>query len=58
MDADSDEMLNRQHDLEQFTLLQMNMGREISRRLRLVDQLLFRALMGDSLPETTFHDLS
>ena len=46
------------HDLEQFTMLQMNMGREISRRLRLVDQLLFRALMGDSLPETTFHDLS
>jgi CRP/FNR family cyclic AMP-dependent transcriptional regulator len=46
------------HDLEQFTMLQMNMGREISRRLRLVDQLLFRALMGDSLPETTLHDLS
>ncbi len=46
------------HDPEQFTMLQMNMGREISRRLRLVDQLLFRALMGDSLPETTFHDLS
>ena len=46
------------HDLEQFTMLQMNMGREISRRLRLVDDLLFRALMGDSLPETTFHDLS
>jgi CRP-like cAMP-binding protein len=46
------------HDLEQFTMLQMNMGREISRRLRLVDELLFRALMGDSLPETTFNDLS
>ena len=46
------------HDLEQFTMLQMNMGREISRRLRLVDDLLFRALMGDSLPETTFYDLS
>jgi CRP-like cAMP-binding protein len=46
------------HDLEQFTMLQMNMGREVSRRLRMVDQLLFRALMGDSLPETTFHDLS
>ncbi len=47
-----------QHDLEQFTLLQMNMGREISRRLRRNDDLLFRALMGDSLPETTFHELS
>jgi CRP-like cAMP-binding protein len=46
------------HDLEQFTLLQMNMGREISRRLRRVDDLLFRSLMGDSLPETSFNDLS
>ena len=46
------------HDLEQFTLLQMNMGREISRRLRLIDELLFRVLMGDSLPEATFNDLS
>ncbi|MEP5765184.1 MAG: Crp/Fnr family transcriptional regulator [Halieaceae bacterium] len=46
------------HDLEQFTMLQMNMGREVSRRLRRVDELLFRALMGDALPETTFHDLS
>jgi len=30
-------------DLEQFTLIQMNMGREISRRLRLADQRLFEA---------------
>jgi CRP/FNR family cyclic AMP-dependent transcriptional regulator len=47
-----------QHDLEQFTMLQMNMGREISRRLRLIDDMLFRSLMGEPLPETTFRDLS
>ena len=46
-----------QHNLEQFTLLQMNMGREVSRRLRIIDQLLFRALMGEELPETTLNDL-
>jgi CRP-like cAMP-binding protein len=32
-----------QYDLEQFTLIQMNMGREISRRLRMADQRLFEA---------------
>lgn len=47
-----------QHDLEQFTMLQMNMGREISRRLRRVDELLFAVLMGESLPETTIDHLS
>ena len=47
-----------QQDLEQFTMLQMNMGREISRRLRRVDELLFAVLMGESLPETSFDDLS
>jgi CRP/FNR family cyclic AMP-dependent transcriptional regulator len=31
-----------QHDLEQFTLLQMNLGREVSRRLREADERLFR----------------
>jgi CRP/FNR family cyclic AMP-dependent transcriptional regulator len=46
------------HDPEQFTMLHMNMGREISRRLRHVDDLLFRALMGEDLPETTLLDLS
>ena len=30
------------HDLEQFTLIQMNMGREVCRRLRAVDESLFR----------------
>jgi len=32
-----------QHDLEQFTILQMNVGREISRRLRTADHQLFKA---------------
>ena len=31
-----------EHDLEQFTLIQMNMGREVCRRLRAVDESLFR----------------
>jgi CRP-like cAMP-binding protein len=34
-----------QHDLEQFALIQMNMGREVSRRLREADERLFRARM-------------
>ena len=33
------------HDAEQFALIQMNMGREVSRRLRDTDELLFRAEM-------------
>jgi CRP-like cAMP-binding protein len=36
-----------QHDLEQFALVQMNIGRELSRRLRATDELLFRARMGE-----------
>ena len=47
-----------QHDLEQFTLLQMNVGREISRRLRELDELLFRAVMGETLPESTLSGLA
>lgn len=31
-----------EHDLEQFTLIQMNLGREVSRRLRDADEALFR----------------
>jgi CRP/FNR family cyclic AMP-dependent transcriptional regulator len=31
-----------EHDLEQFALIQMNLGREVSRRLRTTDELLFR----------------
>lgn len=34
-------------DLEQYALLQMNLGRELSRRLRATDELLFRAAMGE-----------
>ena len=37
-------------DLKQFALIQMNMGREVSRRLRATDELLFRAEMG-TIPE-------
>lgn len=36
-------------DVEQFALIQMNMGREVCRRLRATDELLFRALMGETL---------
>jgi CRP-like cAMP-binding protein len=36
-----------EHDPEQFTLIQMNLGREVCRRLRATDDLLFRAAMGD-----------
>ena len=34
-----------QHDLEQFTIIQMNMSREVSRRLRKADDRLFQAQM-------------
>ncbi len=32
-----------QHDLEQFTIIQMNISREISRRLRSADNQLFQS---------------
>jgi CRP/FNR family transcriptional regulator, cyclic AMP receptor protein len=35
-----------ERDLEQFTLIQMNMGREVSRRLRDADERLFQAKLG------------
>jgi len=35
-----------EHDLEQFALIQMNIGREMSRRLRLADDQLFRYRFG------------
>ena len=35
-------------DLEQFTLIQMNMGREVSRRLRVADERLFATMMESS----------
>ena len=39
-----------EHDVEQFALMQMNMAREVCRRLRATDELLFRARMGDTAP--------
>ena len=43
-------------DLEQFTLIQMNMGREVSRRLRAADEQLFWAKVGNAkaIPEYVF----
>ena len=32
--------------MEQFTLIQMNMGREVCRRLRATDEILFQFRMG------------
>jgi CRP-like cAMP-binding protein len=37
-----------EHDVEQFALIQMNIGREVCRRLRATDELLFRATMGEA----------
>ncbi|WP_072394601.1 Crp/Fnr family transcriptional regulator [Hyphomicrobium sp. CS1GBMeth3] len=39
-------------DLKQFALIQMNMGREVSRRLREADNLLFSAKMGEPLADS------
>jgi CRP/FNR family transcriptional regulator, cyclic AMP receptor protein len=47
--AASDFLRLFERDVEQFALVQMNMGREVSRRLRLTDELLFRTLVGDRL---------
>ena len=33
-------------NLEQFALIQMNAGREISRKLRIADEMVFKAKMG------------
>ena len=48
-----------EHDAAQFALIQMNIGREMSRRLREADEQLFRATMGEprSAPDTTFHTI-
>ena len=45
-----------ERDAEQFALIQMNMGREVCRRLRATDGMLFRARMGEATlgPETLF----
>ncbi|MES1161536.1 MAG: cyclic nucleotide-binding domain-containing protein, partial [Rhizobacter sp.] len=39
-----------ERDVEQFALIQMNIAREMSRRLRITDDQLFRARMGE-VPE-------
>jgi CRP/FNR family cyclic AMP-dependent transcriptional regulator len=41
-----------ERDAEQFALIQMNIGREVCRRLRATDELLFQAEMG-ILPEAS-----
>ena len=45
-----------EHDATQFALIQMNIAREMSRRLREADEQLFRATMGEerSAPDTAF----
>jgi CRP/FNR family transcriptional regulator, cyclic AMP receptor protein len=51
----ADLLLLFEHDAEQFALIQMNIGREVCRRLRATDELLFRASMGEALsPQTLF----
>jgi CRP-like cAMP-binding protein len=41
-----------EYDLEQFALMQMNLGRELSRRLRIADEALFQELIkADELPQ-------
>jgi CRP-like cAMP-binding protein len=37
-----------EHDVEQFALIQMNIGREVCRRLRVMDDLMFRTWVGDT----------
>lgn len=43
-----------QHDLEQFTIIQMNMSREVCRRLRKADDLLFQVQMQTSSPHPNY----
>lgn len=40
-----------ERDPTEFAVIQMNIGRELSRRLRATDELLFRARMGEGLEE-------
>jgi CRP-like cAMP-binding protein len=48
-----------QKDLEQFTVIQMNIGREVSRRLRDADERLFQAkvLSADFVAEYVFRSI-
>ena len=43
-----------QHDLEQFTIIQMNMSREVCRRLRKADDLLFQVRMQTSTQDPNY----
>ncbi len=43
-----------QQNLEQFALIQMNVGREISRRLRVADELVFKAKMEYSVEDEAY----
>jgi CRP/FNR family transcriptional regulator, cyclic AMP receptor protein len=45
--AASDLLRLFERDAEQFALIQMNIGREVCRRLRATDELLFRTRMGE-----------
>lgn len=40
-----------ERDAEQFALIQMNLGRELARRLRHTDELLFQCWKGERLPD-------
>ena len=47
MEFSTDDLLRLYEvDVEQFALIQMNIGREVCRRLRITDDLLFRERMG------------
>ena len=54
--SSSDLMRLYERDIEQFALIQMNLGREVCRRLRDTDELLFRFRMGErpALPPDVF----
>ena len=43
-----------QHDLEQFTVIQMNVSREVCRRLRRADDMLFQAQMQASTQDPSY----
>jgi CRP/FNR family transcriptional regulator, cyclic AMP receptor protein len=45
-----------EHDSSAFALIQMNISRELCRRLRAADDLLFRSLMDQTLPPTPFRE--
>jgi CRP/FNR family cyclic AMP-dependent transcriptional regulator len=48
-----------EHDIEQFALVQMNIAREMCRRLRTTDEMLFKATMGGraSMTEMNFQSI-